>query len=137
MSSGTEMDKLFMQREGDLHIRKSQMPKQRSENEKCVSRCHKAQLVCWCRRREGPDFFHKRVAQWDILAVSRIEQVRDAMGGNFVCLKVEVEERGSDDEAVDHDAGLANSEVSTMLHDMLGILVCCNIIVANQGVHKT
>jgi hypothetical protein len=58
------------------------------------------------------------------------------MTRDFVCLEVEAEEHGHDNETVDHDARLVNSEVSTVLHNMLGILVGCYVVVVNQEIHE-
>lgn len=55
---------------------------------------------------------------------------------HFVCLKVEAEEHGSDNETVDHDTQFVNSKVSTVLHNMLGILVSHYVVVANKEVHE-
>ena len=59
------------------------------------------------------------------------------MKGYLVRLEVEAYECRSDHEAVDHDPGLANSKVSAALHYMLGILVSCYIVIADQKVHQT
>ena len=68
--------------------------------------------------------------------ISGVEQVGDVMRRYFVCLKMEMEESRSNDKTVDHDARLVNQEVSAVLHNMLGILVSCYIIVTNQYVHE-
>jgi hypothetical protein len=112
------------------------MPKKSPENQKHTSCHYKTRLIGWRRRRERPDFFHKCEAHRNILVISRIKQVCDAMTRYFVCLKVEAEERGGDDETIDHDARLVDSEVSTALHNVLGILVSCYVVVANQEVHE-
>ena len=119
-----------------MHKRKDQMSKKRAEYQKSTSCCHKAWLICRRRRRERPDFFHQGEAQRNILTISGIEQVRDAMRGHFILLEVKVDERWGDKEAVDHNTGLANSEVPAALHNVLGVLVSRYVVVANKEVHQ-
>ena len=86
------------------------MSKKRAEYQKSTSCCHKAWLICGRRRRERPDFFHQGEAQRNILTISGIEQVRDAMRGHFILLEVEVDERWG---------SVAGGSSRTFLHDEL------------------
>ena len=125
-----------MQREGYLHERKDQMLKKRPKHQKCTSRHHKTRLIYWRRRWERPDLLHQGVTQWNVLTITGIEQVRNAMRGNVVSLEVEAQERRSDNEAVNHEAGLANGKVSATLHNVFRVLVSRYIVVANQEIHE-
>jgi hypothetical protein len=46
------------------------------------------------------------------------------------------EEGRSDQEVVDHHTGLANGKISTAFHDVFGILIGSDVVVAHEKVQE-